>query len=229
MRIYTLIAGTVIAACLSTAAMAGGPDRMPAYHSDPWHIDMAVLGGVSYTAAHAKNFTLTLPGNDAKIPFTGTTGDFLTQVGARYHRMGFGATLEFNTVSINAGSNLNEQVQTIKDMTSIGGYLSYMFMKLDRHSMTIIGTLAGTAWNIDVKEVPRGNNAYEASRYGVSESVGLRYAYHILPHLQLLAQMTTEFHQLNTIVTSSLEQLKFKNTAAVSANFLAGVKYSFAM
>lgn len=228
MKPYILTAGAFVAACLSTMAVAGGPDHMPVHHG-PWHIDMAMLGGVNYTSGHAKNFTLTTPGNDAKVPFTGTTADFLTQVGGRYRRIGFGATLEFNNGSINAGSNLNEQVQTIKDMTSVGGYLSYMFMKMHRHSMTIIGTLTGTAWNIHVNEVPRGNNSYEASRYGVSESVGLRYAYCILPHMQVLAQMTTEFHQLNTTVTSSLEQLNFQGTAAVTTNFLAGVRYSFAM
>lgn len=228
MKFSTLATSAVVAACLSTAAVAGGPDHMPVYHN-PWSLDVAMLGGVSYTAAHGKNYTLTVPGNDAKIPFTGTNADFLGQVGARYNRIGFGLTAEFNNGSINAGANLNEQVQTIKDMTSVGGYLSYMFMKMHRHTMTIIGTLTGTAWNINVREIPRGDNTYEASRYGVSESVGLRYAYEVLPHLNVLAQMTTEFHQLNTTVTSSLEQLNFSHTAAVSANFLAGVNYNFAL
>lgn len=230
MKFYSLAAGAAIA-CLSTSlAFAGGPDHMEYHHyPSPWHLDATVLGGFSYTMARAYATPFTTPATTSDISFTGATADFVAQLGASYNNLGFGATFESNNGPISSGTDNNNNVNTVKDLNSIGGYLSYCFMHMHRHSMTVIGTLTGTAWNIETREPTRGNNTYEASRYGVSEGVGLRYGYLVLPHMQLLAQMTTEFHQLNTTVSNSFQELRFRGNSAVSANFLAGVKYSFAM
>ncbi len=217
----------LVSACAATVAFAGGPDQP--YQQAPWKMDLTLLGGVAYTAAHAKNHTLGNPGPYTQISLDGTGGEVVAQVGVAHKRISFGFLFDENAANINGGNNLAGQSQKIDGLQSWGGYLGYKFLEYNRSSMSLIGTLAATSWNIKLNESQRNNNSINVNRTGVSEGIGLRYQYLLCRNLGLLGQMNTTFHQINTQVFSSNEDFNLDGNSAVTTSFLLGLNYQFAL
>lgn len=221
---------TAAAVCATSMAFAGGPDY---YHSH-WGMEATVLGGVNYTTAQFRNWTLpnVNRGSYTNVSLSGWGGEAAAQIGVVYdHDLSFGFNFDENAADVKGGSNLANMNQRIRSLTSIGGYADYKFMHYGHHAMSILGTMNATTWDLYFRENAFGSYTRDVSKVGLSEGLGLRYQYQFSKNVAAVAQMMTNFYQLNAKVFMSNELIRMRgrNNTAFSSSIMGGVNYQFAL